>query len=452
MFKKLFPFFCFVLVSVPMFGQTPEQAYFEWTEIPFSKEELAERRTKLIKQLQDLGKKGIVVIPAKDGFSFGETFRQLDNFYYFTGLEIPNSILVLDISGASAKIFTPQRDLRFESTKRPNDFPGRPLLNDPAIANQAGISLAAISEFSVLMNAKAAEETTVFIDNGRPGEIRFASEDYMSSPTPVQILLNALQSKHKGLQFENMYTSLAKVRMIKSAAEIEIMRKSTAINIRGIKNAAKAIKAGIDERYLEGILEGDYKVNGAHRLAFGSIIKSGPNSLWPWRILATHYNRRNRNLENGELVVFDVGCEYKNYVSDVGRTFPVSGTFTEKQKEILTMEVGIADQIINFIKPGITFADLKGLTEQIIPQEAKKSMQVGVFCGHHLGLSTGDPNLSAALLQPGMVFTVEPWYYNHDQQISVFTEDVILVTKNGCEVLSKGLPRTPDALEKLMKK
>jgi len=438
-------------LSLNLYTQTPEQSYFEWTEMSFAKKELADRRSKLMKDLIDLGKTGIVVIPSKDGFSFGETFRQLDNFYYFTGLELPNSILVLDLKNSASKIFTPRRDLRFESSSRPNDFPGRPLLNDTEITYQSGLTLQDIVEFSALIDRKASEGATAFVDNGRSGEIGFASQDYISSPTPVQILLNALQTNHKGLKFENMYESVARVRMIKSPAEIEIMRKTTAINIEGIKTAAKMIEAGIDERYLEGILEGNYKVNGAHRLAFGSIIKSGPNSLWPWRILATHYNRRNRVLHNGEMVIFDVGCEYKNYVSDVGRTFPVSGKFTETQKKILTMEVGIADQIIDYIKPGITFANIKELTDSIIPQHAKKYMQVGLFFGHHLGLSTGDPNLAEAKLQPGMIFTVEPWYYNHDDQISVFTEDVILVTQDGCEVLSKDLPRTPDDLEKLMK-
>ncbi len=438
-------------LSINVYAQTPEQSYFEWTEMPFSSKELGERRSRLVQDLRNSGKSGLVLIPAKDGFSYGETFRQLDDFYYFSGLELPNSILVLDTEENSAVIYTPEEDLRFKSNSRPNDFPGRPLLSDISISNQSGLSLRNISEFPVLMVQKASEGTIVFIDNGRIGEIRYASQDYISSPTPEQVLLKALEIKHSGLQFENMYESVARVRMIKSSAEIEIMRKSTSINVEGIKTAAKTIKEGIDERYLEGILEGNYKVNGAHRLAFGSIIKSGPNSLWPWRILATHYNRRNRTLENGEMVVFDVGCEYRNYVSDVGRTFPVSGKFSKRQKEILTMEVGIADQIIDFIKPGITFADIKEFTDRIIPRDAKKYMQVGLFFGHHLGLSTGDPNLSDAKLQPGMIFTVEPWYYNHDEQISVFTEDVILVTESGCEVLSKDLPRTPDDLEKLMK-
>jgi len=74
-----------------------------------------------------------------------------------------------------------------------------------------------------------------------------------------------------------------------------------------------------------------------------------------------------------------------------------------------------------------------------------------LFFGHHLGLSTGDPNLADAKLQAGMIFTVEPWYYNHDEQLSVFTEDVILVTEDGCENLSRDLARTPEELEELMK-
>jgi Xaa-Pro aminopeptidase len=156
-------------------------------------------------------------------------------------------------------------------------------------------------------------------------------------------------------------------------------------------------------------------------------------------------------MKKGDLVIFDVGCEYNNYVSDIGRTFPVSGTFTPRQKEILEMEVGIANQIIAFLKPGITFKDIRNLTDSIIPVEAKKYMQVGLFFGHHLGLSTGDPDLPEAVLKPGMIFTVEPWYYNHDEQISVFTEDVILITETGCEVLSKDLVRAPGDLERLMK-
>lgn len=451
MIQRLVTLLLLLCLSSAVFAQTPAQSYFEWTDLSFTKTELAERRAKLIQILQRQNKTGLVVIPARDGFSYGETFRQLDDFYYFTGLEIPNAVLVLDLANESAIAYVPQRDLRFESSSRPNDFPGRPFLGDPEIARRGGLELKDIETFAGLMDKKATANTAILVNSGRQGPLSYMSDDYIATHSPIQILMHALQTKHKGLRFENIYGSIASVRMIKSPAEIKLMRKAVDITVAGIKAAAKTIKPGIDERYLEGVLEGDYKLNGAHRLAFGSIIKSGPNSLWPWRILATHYNRRNRAMDAGDLVIFDVGCEYEQYVSDVGRTFPVSGTFSERQKEILRMETKVADQIIAFIKPGVTFNDIKQLTDRIIPADAKKYMQVGLFFGHHLGLATGDPNIPLATLQPGMVFTVEPWYYNHDEQISVFTEDVILITEDGCEVLSKSLPRTPEGLEKLMK-
>ncbi|NNK19234.1 MAG: aminopeptidase P family protein [Maribacter sp.] len=430
-------------------AQTPQQSYFEWTTMPFSKEELKQRRNNLVSQLKIQNKTGLVLIPSKDGFSYGETFRQLDDFYYFTGLELPNALLAIEVPSGKTVVYTPEMDRRFHSNSRPNDFPGRPLLNDSEITEKTGLVLKNISDFTAYITSKA--DVPVLVNNGSEGNILFAANDYIATHTPIQILMRALKTKHNISRFENSYKAIAEVRMLKSEAEIEIMKKASSITVESIKEAAKSIKPGIDERYLEGVLEGHYKKLGAQRLAFGSIIKSGPNSLWPWRILATHYDRRNRTMVTGDLVIFDVGCEYNNYVSDIGRTFPVSGKFTPRQKEVLTMEVGVADQIIAYIKPGITFADLRALTDKIIPEDAKEYMQVGLFFGHHLGLSTGDPDLPEAVLKPGMVFTVEPWYYNHDEQLSVFTEDVVLITSTGCEVLSKNLPRTPGALEQLMR-
>lgn len=442
----------FLLSTSFTFSQTPVQSYFDWTDLPFSKEELNQRRQKLMSTLVKQQKNGLVVIPANDGFSSGETFRQSDDFYYFTGLELPNALLVLDLSNQSSVIYSPARDLRFENGSRVNDFPGRPFLSDSTISKRSDIELASIDDFVRIMNNEALKNNTILVNNGKQGAIAFASDDYVATHSPIQVLLQALESKHSGLKYENIYVEIASVRMIKSQNEIKIMRKSAWITVEGIKHAAKQIREGVDERYLEGILEGHYKVNGSNRLAFGSIIKSGYNSLWPWRILATHYDRRNRILEDGDLVIFDVGCEYRQYVSDIGRTFPVSGKFSDRQKEILIMETKIADEIINFLKPGITFHDIKSLTDSIIPVAAKKYMQVGLYFGHHLGLSTGDPSLSDATLQPGMIFTVEPWYYNHDENISVFTEDMILITEDGCEVLSADLPRTPEGLEAMVKK
>ena len=112
-----------ILAMVVVNGQTPVQSYFEWTNLPFTKEELNTRRENLMTELAQSNKKGLVLIPAKDGFSIGETFRQTDDFYYFTGLELPNAILVLNLNNQKVTIYTPEQDIRFENSSRKNDFP-----------------------------------------------------------------------------------------------------------------------------------------------------------------------------------------------------------------------------------------------------------------------------------------------------------------------------------------
>ena len=126
--RACFVLLCLVLV-VPAAAQvasTPEQRFFDWTALQFDKEVYAQRRARLIHALQHAGG-GVFIAPSAHGVSHGPTFRQLDDFLYFTGLELPHSLLAIDADAATTTLFTPGRDARFESTARPNDFPGRPL-------------------------------------------------------------------------------------------------------------------------------------------------------------------------------------------------------------------------------------------------------------------------------------------------------------------------------------
>ena len=206
----------------------------------------------------------------------------------------------------------------------------------------------------------------------------------------------------------------------------------------------------MNERDLEAGFESACKHGGAQRLAFSPIIKSGPNSLWPWRILGAQYDRRNRRLTDGELVIFDVGCELDFYASDVGRTVPVSGRFSPEQRRLLAMEVAVADAIIAAVRPGVTLNELGAVARAHTPESERPYMQAAGHFGHHIGLAAGDPSLAEVPLSPGMVLTVEPWYYNHDRGLAVFTEDVLLVTPQGAEVLTAELPRSPAELERMV--
>jgi Xaa-Pro aminopeptidase len=243
---------------------------------------------------------------------------------------------------------------------------------------------------------------------------------------------------------------VARLRMVKSPAEIGVLRAAAAATAAGIRHAARFVTHGVDERTLEGEFELACKRSGSQRLAFSSIVKSGENSLWPWRVLAAQYDRRNREMLEGDLVIFDVGCEVDYYASDVGRTFPVSGRFSARQREILAMVTRAADAIIAGVRPGVTLGQLRRLAEDAIPAAERHRMQTGSFFGHHVGLAVGDPALLDVPLEAGMVFTVEPWYYNHAESIAVFVEDMVLVTGEGAEVLTAALPRDADGLERMM--
>jgi len=146
-----------------------------------------------------------------------------------------------------------------------------------------------------------------------------------------------------------------------------------------------------------------------------------------------------------------VGCEVDGYISDVGRTFPVGGTFTDIQREKMLVSTNAADAIIAAVRPGVTLAELTAIAYENIPDHEEQYMQTPSFFGHHIGMSSGDPALMDIPLEAGMVFTVEPWYYNHDIDIAVFVEDVILVTEDGAEVLTSALPRTPEELEAMIR-
>ncbi len=440
----------------PLLAQTApkpssaEMRFWDWTSLGFPAEEYTARRGRLLEALAADGG-GILIVPGDHGISHGVTFRQLDNFNYLTGLELPASLLALDADRGEVLLFTPPRDTRFENPGRPNDFPGRPLGNDPTLASVSGIeNIVDADEFEAYVGAWTREGRLLRINGGRQGPLPSMETEALPDWSPQDLLLLHLQTTRPEARIRNAFEPVARVRSVKTPAEIEKMRKVAELTTRSIRETAGWVRAGVDERTLEGHFQLACKRGGSQRVPFHPIIKSGPNSLRPWRVLTAHYDRRNRRMEDGDLVVFDVGCELDHYVSDVGRTFPVSGHFSPEQRKALELSTSVSDAIIAAVQPGLTLRELQEIAERHIPNDQKKYMQTGLYFGHHIGLSTGTPVLEDEPLQPGMIFTVEPWYYNHDHQISVFIEDVLLVTETGVEVLTTDLPRRPEELEKLV--
>lgn len=356
------------------------------------------------------------------------------------------------IDGRSRRtiLFIPATDARFTNAARPNDFPGRELLSDPSLRERSGVDSVTIDEaFEQFLAGASAQSARVLINFDRPGAMPSLPPAPFTPPSPGDLLVSHVHRRHAALVIESAYPLMARLRMVKSAREIAALRESARITSLAIAQGAFRAKAGVDERTLAGAFASDCMAHGAQRTAFSPIVKSGANSLWPWRILGAHCDRRNRQLRSGELVIFDVGCERDHYVNDGGRTFPVNGRFTPRQRELVEMVRHISDAVIAAARPGVTLTELQRIAEGATPTAARPYMQAPPYFGHHLGLSAGDPSLGDAVLAAGMVFTIEPWYFIHDESVAVFLEDEILISPTGSENLTAALPRDATGLEAL---
>jgi len=446
------PALALALLPRPTAAQTPEQRYADWSpRLSFRPQEYAFRRSYMLRLLRESGG-GMLLVPSSDGHTEGATFRQLDDFLYFTGLEVPNSMLVLDADTDRATLFLPPTDHRFENAGRPNDFPGRTLFEDYRLRSIAGIEeYRPIAELAGLVAARARAGRTIRVNTGTAGDVMHPTLPEFGGLTQAETLVMRLLQEHPDARIVNAFEPIARMRMVKTRAEIDKLREVANATAQGILAAADRVRPGVDERSVQGAFEETCRVMGSQAIPFTPIVKSGPNSLWPWRVLAAHYDRRNRQMEDGDLVILDVGCEIDGYVSDVGRTFPVNGAFTPVQREKLMISTLAADAIIGAVRPGVTLRELTAIAYAAIPDEEEPYMQTPSFFGHHIGMSAGDPALLDVPLEAGMVFTVEPWYYNHDLEIAVFVEDVVLVTEEGAEVLTAALGRTPEELEMMVR-
>jgi len=213
------------------------------------------------------------------------------------------------------------------------------------------------------------------------------------------------------------------------------------------------------EYEIEAVIEYIYKKKGAARYGFPSIVGSGPNSC------ILHYEKNSRKMEDGDLLLFDIGAEYKMYSADISRTIPVNGKFTEKQKQMYNIVLKSNEETIKAVKPGVKFSELGRLAKKIIAEElyniglidspdnrqaANRFTPHGIC--HSLGLDTHDAYAPREfrVLKPGLVFTIEPGIYIPEENIGIRIEDDVLVTETGCIVLSRNAPKNVVEIEKLM--
>ena len=256
-----------------------------------------------------------------------------------------------------------------------------------------------------------------------------------------EALLAHLQKTYDNLRIESAERYLHAMRPLKSAGEIAVLRRCAEIAAEGIAEAMQSCEPGHYEYQIAAAARFVFTLRGAGPDAYSAIVGGGPNGC------VLHYNTCDRQLQADDLIVMDYAPTLHGYATDVTRTFPASGKFTPAQRKLVQDVHDIQQALIADVKPGAKLSVLGRKCAQMLQERGYRNDHGPC---HHVGLAVHDPNPD--VLEAGMLITVEPGAYLRDKGMGCRIEDTILVTADGCEVLSKAVPSAPDAIEALMAK
>jgi Xaa-Pro aminopeptidase len=420
--------------------------------------------------LTKIGSDAIALIPAAtETLRSGDThyaFRQNSDFYYLTGFNEPEAILILAPGFAQGEfiLFNRQRDPLMEL------WNGRRAGQEGAKQEFGADQAYPFEAFQSTLPELLQNRKRVYYPIGCHNDME----------QQIMTTINFLRSKvRSGVgvpdEFYHINPILHEMRLHKSPAEIATMRKAAQISVDAHKRAMQACRPGMFEYELEAELLAEFCRQGARNPAYTSIIGSGANSC------ILHYTENTARMRDGDVVLIDAGGEYQSYASDITRTFPVNGKFTLEQKQLYNLVLTAQQAAIDCIRPGILWVDIQNtilpiLTEGLVAlgilqgklDDLLKQNAVRRFymhnSGHWLGLDTHDAGVykidqAWRPLETGFVLTVEPGLYipadseGVDEKwwnIGIRIEDDVVVTETGCEVLSAGLPKTVEEIEALM--
>lgn len=366
------------------------------------------------------------------------------NFLYLTGIAQPGVILLLAKQGGevSQTLFIPPFD---EEQAR---WTGAVMLPDEAKAISGIDDIKYDYKFyDILAGVLFGKRIqSVWLDLENRTFFRNSGENDLA---------DMIKRGYPHIGIKNLYNVLADMRRTKQPHELEKIRRAAEITGMGIEAMLKNVHPGMREYALEAYFDFALKTNGVKEHAFKSIVASGKNAA------VLHYSDNSDVIADNSLVLCDVGARWEYYCGDVTRTFPANGHFSDRQRLLYNTVLEGQRRVMSAIRPGVPF---KSLNETLLKyyetaladiglidtaEQVKKYYWHGV--SHMLGIETHDAGRhNEGLLEPGMVLTVEPGLYIAEEGIGIRIEDDVVVTENGCSVLSDGIPKTVEEIESAM--
>ena len=430
------------------------------------REEFARRRRQLMRQM---GRDTIAIVPAAPvrhrNNDVEYSYRQDSDFFYLTGFAEPEAVAVLVPGREQAEyvLFVRDRDPERET------WDGRRAGTEGATGQYGADDAFPITDIDEILPGLMENRTRVFYAMGTHPEFDQRVLGWVNG-----LKAQARHGRHPPQEFVALDYVLHDMRLYKSRAEVEVMRESARIAARAHVRAMRACRPGGNEYGIAAELLHEFHRHGADT-SYEPIVGGGANSC------ILHYRENDQPLKSGDLLLIDAGCEYQLYASDITRTFPVNGRFTPEQRAVYDIVLAANHAAVAKVKPGNSWNDPHAAAVRVITQGLVKLGLLkgspaqlerdGAYkrffmhrTGHWLGMDVhdvGDYRIGEEwrVLEPGMALTIEPGIYipagmkgvpRRFANIGIRIEDDVVVTRDGCEVLTDAVPRHPDEIEALM--
>jgi Xaa-Pro aminopeptidase len=363
-------------------------------------------------------------------------FLQDSYFYYLTGWTQPDAAILLTKN--EEEMFLPPRDDVYERY-----YGHKTSATDKDAAEVTGFQkLFATTEFERELFRLLGQNKTIEVIQTQP----------------ESIMIRPLLALRPAVTIENAAKKIDALRAIKSEAEIAALEKSAEVSVAAQAHGFRLTRPGKFEYQIAADMQKMWLDAGCEGPAYAPIVASGPNAI------VLHYSANRRQLQSGDLVIIDAAAECDSYAADITRTVPAGGRFSARQREIYNVVLGAQEAAIAAVKPGMVIGkkDTKGslmeLAYNYINSHGKdaqgRSLGTYVLHGlsHHIGIDVHDPGDIMEPLKPGMVISIEPGVYIRDENLGVRIEDMVLVTNDGHRVLTDGLPKRAEEIERLVRR
>lgn len=399
---------------------------------------------------QKLGGEGVLVLRGMNETRDYTRFHQDKTFWYLTGVESPDAAFAMDLETGRQVLFLPPHDQRYEIWNGE-----RWDADDRWVTPLTGIDeIRSSAEMEEVLDEMIDEGERVWIsyhpwvtlsggyDRATPADNARALDPLDGRPNREKQLKAKLEELF-GASVKNCAREIIELRLVKTEEELDALRRASVAGAIAMNEAIRSTRAGLGEWELDSLMAWVQRRHGAAGSAYHPIVGSGANSL------TLHYQSNDRRMEDGDMLLIDYGPEIDHYVTDITRTWPVNGKFTERQAELYDAVLAAQLAGIEAAKPGATIGSVTSAANGVLVERGfSKLIRHGVC--HWVGMEVHDPGDYETVLAPGMVFTIEPGLYEESTSIGIRIEDVVVITADGCEVITKDSPKSREAMELLV--